>query len=143
MRYKIAADSSANLREMEGVDFASAPLTIVTDERQFVDDEGLDLDDMLSHLASYKGRSGTACPSVGDWLEAFGDAEGVFAVAITSGQKDLYQEGDIIQVTATPATGGAKTYKFAGWSDDSTENPYNYKFKGGRVNLVAQFEEVQ
>ena len=48
MRYKIAADSSANLREMEGVDFASAPLTIVTDERQFVDDEGLDLDDMLS-----------------------------------------------------------------------------------------------
>lgn len=64
-------------------------------------------------------------------------------VAITSGQKDLYQEGDTIQVTATPATGGAKTYKFAGWSDGSTENPYNYKFKGGRVNLVAQFEEVQ
>ena len=90
MRYKIAADSSANLREMEGVDFASAPLTIITDERQFVDDEGLDLDDMLSHLASYKGRSGTACPSVGDWLEAFGDAEGVFAVAITSGLSGSY-----------------------------------------------------
>lgn len=64
-------------------------------------------------------------------------------VAITSGQKDLYQEGDIIQVTATPVTGGAKTYKFVGWSDKSTENPYNYVFKGGRVNLVAQFEEVE
>ena len=62
-------------------------------------------------------------------------------VAITSGQKDLYQEGDIIQVTATPVTGGAKDYKFAGWSDGSTANPYNYVFKGGRVNLVAQFEE--
>lgn len=64
-------------------------------------------------------------------------------VAITSGQKDLYQEGDIITVTATPATGGTKTYQFAGWSDGSTANPYNYVFKGGRVNLVAQFEETE
>lgn len=58
-------------------------------------------------------------------------------VAITSGQKDLYQEGDIITITATPETG----FKFAGWSDGSKANPYNYTFKGGRVNLVAQFEE--
>ena len=62
-------------------------------------------------------------------------AEGT--VAITSGQKDLYQEGDIITITATPETG----FKFAGWSDGSKANPYNYTFKGGRVNLVAQFEE--
>ena len=60
-------------------------------------------------------------------------------VAITSGQKDLYQEGDIIQVTATPASA---SYVFAGWSDGSKENPYNYKFKGGHMNLVAQFEEA-
>lgn len=58
-------------------------------------------------------------------------------VAITSGQKDLYQEGDIIQITATPETG----YVFAAWSDGSKENPYNYTFKGGQVNLVAMFEE--
>jgi hypothetical protein len=64
-------------------------------------------------------------------------------VAITSGQKDLYEEGDIIQITATPTTGGAKTYKFVGWSDGSQENPYNYTFPGGVVNLVAQFEEVE
>ena len=60
-------------------------------------------------------------------------------VAITSGQKDIYQEGDIIQVTATPASA---SYVFAGWSDGSKENPYNYIFKGGRMNLVAQFEEA-
>ena len=56
---------------------------------------------------------------------------------ITSGEKDLYTDGDIIQVTATPAKG----YKFAGWSDGATANPYNYEFGGGVVNLVAQFEE--
>lgn len=56
---------------------------------------------------------------------------------ITSGEKDLYADGDIISVTATPAKG----YKFAGWSDGATANPYNYEFGGGVVNLVAQFEE--
>ena len=57
--------------------------------------------------------------------------------AITSGQKDLYAEGDVITVTATPKDG----YVFAGWADGATANPYNYTFKGGVVDLVANFEE--
>lgn len=57
---------------------------------------------------------------------------------ITSGEKDLYAEGDIITVTATPKP----QYKFAGWSDGATANPYNYTFEGGVMNLVAQFEEA-
>ena len=58
-------------------------------------------------------------------------------VEITGGQKDLYSDGDIITVTATPKTG----FKFAGWSDGSTANPYNFEFHGGVMNLVGQFEE--
>jgi hypothetical protein len=65
------------------------------------------------------------------------NAEG--AAAITSGTKDLYQEGDIITVTATPESG----FKFTGWSDGTVANPYNYIFPGGQVKLVAQFEEVE
>jgi hypothetical protein len=64
------------------------------------------------------------------------DTEGT--VAITSGSKDLYADGDIITVTATPKTG----YKFVGWSDGSTANPYNYEFGGGVKNLVGRFEEA-
>lgn len=90
MAYKIVADSSCDFYTMEGVDFASAALTIVTDERQFRDDPNLDLDEMLDYLAAYKGRSGTSCPNVGDWLEAFGDAEGVFAITITSSLSGSY-----------------------------------------------------
>lgn len=58
-------------------------------------------------------------------------------VAITGGQKDLYSEGDIITVKATPE----EHFKFVGWSDGSTENPYNYEFGGGIINLVANFEK--
>lgn len=59
------------------------------------------------------------------------------SVAITSGSKDLYAEGDIITVTATPKDG----FKFVGWSDGGTSNPYNYTFPGGVVHLTGHFEE--
>lgn len=90
MKYKIIADSSSDLLKLEGVNFASVPLKIVTDEREYVDDETLDVAAMWQDLAAYKGKSGTSCPSVGDWLEAFGDAQYVFTVAITSNLSGSY-----------------------------------------------------
>ena len=90
MAYRIAVDSSSNLPALSGVEFASAPLSIITDERQYVDDENIDLEGMLKYLAAYKGRSGTSCPNVGEWLKAFGDAEGVFVVTITSSLSGSY-----------------------------------------------------
>lgn len=90
MTYKIVLDSSGNLTSLPGADFASVPLKIVTDEREFVDDASLDLEDMLTYLENYKGRSGTACPNIGEWLEAFGDADRIFVVAITSNLSGCY-----------------------------------------------------
>ena len=81
---KIVTDSSADTLVLDGVDFASAPLTIVTDEKEYVDDATLDVAQMVEDLLKYSGRSSTACPGVGDWLAAFGDAEEVFCVTITS-----------------------------------------------------------
>ena len=70
--------------------YASVPLKIVTAEKEYVDDSSLDTARMMKELAAYKGRSGTACPSVGEWLEAFGQAENVFAVTITSSLSGCY-----------------------------------------------------
>lgn len=84
MDIKIVADSSANLPSLAGISYASVPLKIVTDEKEYVDDAALNTEQMVCELEAYKGRSGTACPSVGDWLEAFGDTRYVFTVAITS-----------------------------------------------------------
>ncbi|HIT67492.1 MAG TPA: DegV family protein [Candidatus Merdisoma merdipullorum] len=83
MKYKIVMDSSSNLFTMEDVNFSSVPLKIVTDQKEFVDDQALDLEGMLAFLSSYKGRSGTSCPNISEWLDAFGDAEGIFALTIT------------------------------------------------------------
>ena len=84
MKVKIVADSSANVHTLDGIDFASAPLTIRTADREFVDNASLDILEMVEYLSKYKGKSGSACPGVGDWLEVFGDADEVYCVTIIS-----------------------------------------------------------
>lgn len=72
---------------------------------------------------------------IADIFTATSANEKMGTVAITSGQKDLYVEGDIITVKATPKEG----YVFIGWSDGSKEAQYNYTFTGGVVDLQARF----
>lgn len=84
---KIVADSSANQTTglFHGVEFVSVPLKIVTREREFVDDENLIVADMLSYIEAHGDVATTSCPNVDEWLEAFGDADEIFAVTISSG----------------------------------------------------------
>ncbi len=90
MKFTIVADSSANLPSLPGLAYSSVALKILAGEREYVDDANLDTGKMLEELSQYKGKTGTACPSVGEWVEAFGDGEGVFAIAITSGLSGSY-----------------------------------------------------
>lgn len=84
MRIKIVSDSSCNVTEFAGVDYASVPLKICTQEREYVDDAHLDVARMVEELKRHSGKSGSSCPNVQEWLEAFGDADWVFAITITS-----------------------------------------------------------
>lgn len=92
---KIVADSSANLMELKTVAFDAAPMKVITAEREFVDDQNLDLGEMVSFFKSYKGRSQSSCPNPEDWLNTFGDAEDIFCVAITSGLSGSYNSACI------------------------------------------------
>lgn len=87
---KIVADSSANVLAIDGTAFAAAPLKIITATEEFVDDQTLDVPAMVQWFASYKGKSKTSCPNSADWLDAFGDADEIFCVTITSGLSGSY-----------------------------------------------------
>lgn len=87
---KIVADSSADTYTFPGVAYASAPLKILTDIKEYEDAEGLDVAGMVDDLLHYSGKSSTSCPSVGNWLDAFGDAREVFCVTITSNLSGSY-----------------------------------------------------
>lgn len=82
MRFRIVTDSSSNVLELPEGNYASVPMKIVTD-REYVDTVSLDVAAMVEDLKNHKGKSGSSCPNVGEWLEAFGDAEEVFCVTIT------------------------------------------------------------
>ena len=81
---RIVTDSSADLWELEGIAVAQAPLKIRTDKKEYVDDAELDVAAMNAELAHYKGKSGTSCPSMGEFLAAFGEARYVFCITMTA-----------------------------------------------------------
>jgi len=84
-KIKIVADSSCDLFELNHTEFAYAPMKIITAESEFIDDPALDTDAMVEHFDKYKGKSKSSCPNTADWLDAFGDADDIFCVTITSG----------------------------------------------------------
>lgn len=86
----VVSDSSANLYGSDCADFMPVPLKILAGQKEYVDDEALDVAGMLADLREYKGRSSTACPGVGDWLQAFGNAEEVYGVSLTSHLSGCY-----------------------------------------------------
>ncbi len=82
MKIKIVTDSAANMYSMEGIDFESVPLKIITNEKEYVDTIALNVERMVDELSVYKGRSSTACPGVGDWLAAFEGYDVIYCVTI-------------------------------------------------------------
>ena len=82
MNIKIVCDSSSNVFSMEGLDYTTVPMKIIA-AKEYVDTPELDLQGMVDDLQAHKGKSGSSCPNVQEWLDAFGDADGVFGITIT------------------------------------------------------------
>ena len=87
---KFVTDSSCDLLTIPGVTFVSAPLTIRTDEDQWVDDETMDIHHMLDTLASHTGRSYTSCPGIEEWMNAYDGGDIIYAATLTSALSGTY-----------------------------------------------------
>ena len=83
MTFKIVTDSSSNVHRMEGLNYTSVPLKIVAGDKEFVDNAGLNVQEMVDFLKTYKGKSGSSCPNVQEWMDAFEGADCVFGITIT------------------------------------------------------------
>ena len=89
-KIKIVADSSCDLFRLKHTEFETAPMKIITAEREFIDDTSLDVDGMANYLYQFKGKSKSSCPNTTDWIDAFGDADEIYCVTITSGLSGSY-----------------------------------------------------
>ena len=87
---KIVSDSSSDLLTLDNIEYASSPMKIITAKTESVDDENLNVDEMADLFNEYKERSQTSCPNPADWLDAFGDADDIICVTITSALSGSY-----------------------------------------------------
>jgi len=89
-KIKIVADSSSDLAIFDEISYSAAPLKIITSNKEYTDNQALNVEEMVNDLLKYSGKSSTACPSPDDWLSAFSDAEYIFCVTITSNLSGSY-----------------------------------------------------
>lgn len=116
MKVKIITDSASNMYAMDGVDFESVPLRIVTNEKEYVDNTDLDVTEMVAELSTYKGRSGTACPGVGDYLAAFEGYDEIYCVTIISTLSGSYNAAMTAKQQYEEENPGAKVFVLDSYS---------------------------
>ncbi len=94
MKYRICVDSSSNLLSNYIVDdevgFNVIPLTIRVGNKEYVDNDGLNVDELLKDVESSKEACSSSCPSPQDFLNHFEDSEYVICVTISQKLSGCY-----------------------------------------------------
>ena len=84
MKYRIVSDSSSNLYSLEGnIEYRTAPLKILADGEEFVDEAGLDIERMVLKVEN-SAKNTTSCPNAAEWIQAFEGADCIFGITISS-----------------------------------------------------------
>ena len=107
---KIVSDSASNITALEGVNFASVPIRVLTDKKEYVDDSEAGVATMVEELSVYKGKSRTSCPAPGDWIEAFGGENEIFVTTITSGLSGSYNSAMVAKQQYEDENPGKKVF---------------------------------
>ena len=142
MKIKIVCDSASNIFSMEGANYSSVPMKIIAGDREFVDTAELDLLGMVNFLKEYKSKSGSSCPNVQEWLDAFEDADWVFGVTITKHLSGSYNAAQQAAVTYMEENPGKQAFIF----DSLSTGPEMMMLVDKIVELVNQgcdFETIK
>jgi DegV family protein with EDD domain len=140
-KMKIVSDSSGDLYTLGDFPFSTAALKISAGDRQWVDDENLNIEEMVEFLLQYKGKSGSACPSPNDWVEKFEDYENVFCITISSNLSGSYNSACIAAEDYMSQYPGRKVHVF----DSLSTGPEMHLIMDKIVELCNEgksFEEI-
>ena len=87
-KFKIVVDSASDLTsdylKNTDIGFEVCPLTITVGGVEFVDDDALKLEALMSSLKNANAKTSSSCPSPGVFLNAYEGAEYVFCVTLSS-----------------------------------------------------------
>lgn len=112
MSIRIVCDSSSNVFQSEDLNYTTVPMKINAGTREFVDAPGVDVQSMVDYLKEYKGKSGSSCPNVQDWLDAFAGADDIFGVTITKNLSGSYNSASQAAKVYMEEHPGARVFIF-------------------------------
>ena len=95
---KILGDSACDLTtelEKELNAERAVPFNLEIGNDSFVDDETLSMPVLMEKMKACTGKMGSSCPSPAQWMTAFVNAGGGFAVTISSKLSGMYQSAKI------------------------------------------------
>ena len=88
MMWHIVSDSSCDLHTLEGgegvYDFSTSPVTIRIGDHEYIDNENMPVDEMLTVNENHAEMAQTSCPAPEDWREKFAPEGPVVAFTISS-----------------------------------------------------------
>jgi len=121
MKYQILVDSASDLKndyiKDENIGFKVIPLTILTGDKEYIDNDEINIDNLLEDMHAAK-KTSSACPSPESFLQEFDKADYTFIVTITaklSGcynaavvAKNSYSKPENVHVVDSKATSGTE-----------------------------------
>lgn len=142
MSIKIVSDSSSNVFSLEGTNYTTVPMKVIAGEKEYVDTPDLDLQGMVSDLKVFKGKSGSSCPNVGEWLEAFQGEDDIIALTISKNLSGSYNSAKKAAEEFMETHPGRKAFVF----DSLAAGPQQIMVAEKMKELIAQgldFESVK
>lgn len=97
MKWTIAFDAGCDIREIptvEGAELALVPLKLLLRDKEITDDGSVTTAQLQQQLDA-AGKTGTACPSVGDWHRIMEGSDCVIAITLSSAVSGSYQSACI------------------------------------------------
>ena len=92
--WHIVSDTSCDLHTLDGgegvFDFATIPFSIRIGDREYIDDENMPVDEMLTANENHAELAQTSCPSPEDWRAKFAPEGPVLAFTISSALSGSY-----------------------------------------------------
>ena len=92
--WHIVSDTSCDLLTLDGgegvFDFATIPFTIRIGNSEYIDDEGISIEEMLTANENHTEMAQTSCPSPEDWFRKFAPEGPVLAFTISSALSGSY-----------------------------------------------------
>ena len=141
MAIKIVSDSSSNVFTLAGANYSTVPMKVIA-AKEYIDTPALDLQGMVADLKAHKGKSGSSCPNVQEWLDAFGSGDDIFALTISKNLSGSYNSASQAAELYMEANPGCKAFVI----DSLAAGPQQIMVAEKLAELIAQgldFETIK